>query len=43
MERQPPRLQQAVLAEFMRQGHLAAQIRRMRLVYRHQSKQPGKR
>lgn len=36
MDRQPPSLQQAVLAEFMRQGHLAAHIRRMRLVYRKQ-------
>ncbi len=36
MDRQPPSLQQTVLAEFMRQGHLAAHIRRTRLVYRRQ-------
>ena len=36
MDRQPPGLLQAVTAEFMRQGHLAAHIRRMRLQYRAQ-------
>ena len=36
MDRQPPALLQAVTAEFMRQGHLAAHIRRMRLQYRAQ-------
>ncbi len=36
MDRQPPSLLQAVAAEFMRQGHLAAHIRRMRLQYRAQ-------
>jgi GntR family transcriptional regulator / MocR family aminotransferase len=34
MDRQPPSLYQAVLAEFMLQGHLAAHIRRTRLAYR---------
>jgi GntR family transcriptional regulator / MocR family aminotransferase len=36
MDRQPPTLQQGVLAEFMAEGHLAAHIRRMRLIYRSQ-------
>lgn len=36
MDRQPPTLYQTVLAEFMRQGYLAAHIRRMRLLYREQ-------
>lgn len=36
MDRQPPSLSQTVAAEFMRQGHLAAHIRRMRLQYRAQ-------
>ena len=36
MDRQPPGLIQAVAAEFMRQGHLVAHIRRMRLQYRAQ-------
>jgi GntR family transcriptional regulator / MocR family aminotransferase len=36
MDRQPPSLQQEVLAEFMRQGHLAAHIRRTRLMYHRQ-------
>jgi len=36
MDRQPPSLTQSVLAEFMRQGHFAAHIRRMRLLYREQ-------
>lgn len=34
MDRQPPTLQQTVLAQFMNQGYLAAHIRRMRLAYR---------
>lgn len=34
IDRQPPTLQQTVLAEFMRQGYLAAHIRRTRLAYR---------
>ncbi|WP_315836697.1 PLP-dependent aminotransferase family protein [Bradyrhizobium prioriisuperbiae] len=34
MDRQPPSLQQAVMTAFMRDGHLAAHIRRMRLQYR---------
>jgi GntR family transcriptional regulator/MocR family aminotransferase len=36
IDRQPPSLYQDVLAEFMRQGYLAAHIRRMRLLYRDQ-------
>jgi GntR family transcriptional regulator/MocR family aminotransferase len=36
MDRQPPSLHQSVVAEFMRQGHLSAHIRRMRLQYRAQ-------
>lgn len=36
MDRQPPSLQQAVVTAFMRDGHLAAHIRRMRLQYRGQ-------
>lgn len=36
MDRQPPSLQQTVLAEFMQQGYLAAHIRRVRLAYREQ-------
>jgi GntR family transcriptional regulator/MocR family aminotransferase len=36
IDRQPPSLSQAVVAEFMRQGHLTAHIRRMRLLYRDQ-------
>jgi GntR family transcriptional regulator/MocR family aminotransferase len=36
MDRQPPTLQQIVLAEFMAEGHFAAHIRRMRLIYRSQ-------
>jgi GntR family transcriptional regulator / MocR family aminotransferase len=36
MDRQPPTLHQAVVAEFMQQGHFAAHIRRMRQVYREQ-------
>jgi len=36
MDRQPPSLHQKVVTEFMRQGHLAAHIRRMRLQYRAQ-------
>jgi GntR family transcriptional regulator / MocR family aminotransferase len=36
MDRQPPTLQQAILAEFMQEGHLAAHIRRLRLAYRDQ-------
>jgi GntR family transcriptional regulator/MocR family aminotransferase len=36
MDRQPPSLQQTVVAEFMRQGHLASHLRRMRLQYRDQ-------
>jgi GntR family transcriptional regulator / MocR family aminotransferase len=36
MDRQPPTLSQIVVAEFMRQGYLAAHIRRMRLLYRDQ-------
>ena len=36
MDRQPPSLVQLVLAEFMREGHLSAHIRRMRLAYREQ-------
>jgi GntR family transcriptional regulator/MocR family aminotransferase len=36
MDRQPPTLHQAVVAEFMQQGHFAAHIRRMRQMYRDQ-------
>jgi GntR family transcriptional regulator/MocR family aminotransferase len=36
MDRQPPSLSQIVVAEFMRQGHFAAHLRRMRLLYREQ-------
>lgn len=36
VDRQPPTLQQAVVAEFMQQGHFAAHIRRMRQLYREQ-------
>lgn len=36
MDRQPPALQQEVLAEFIAQGHLASHIRRMRARYRDQ-------
>jgi GntR family transcriptional regulator / MocR family aminotransferase len=36
IDRQPPSLCQTVVAEFMRQGHFAAHIRRMRLMYREQ-------
>jgi len=36
MDRQPPSLYQTVIAEFMRQGHFAAHIRRTRLMYRDQ-------
>jgi GntR family transcriptional regulator / MocR family aminotransferase len=36
MDRQPPSLQQTVVAEFMRQGHFASHLRRMRLQYRDQ-------
>ena len=36
IDRQPPTLQQAVVAEFMQQGHFAAHIRRMRQLYREQ-------
>jgi GntR family transcriptional regulator/MocR family aminotransferase len=36
MDRQPPALQQEVLAEFIAQGHLASHIRRMRTLYRDQ-------
>jgi GntR family transcriptional regulator/MocR family aminotransferase len=36
MDRQPPALQQEVLAAFIGEGHLASHIRRMRLVYREQ-------
>jgi GntR family transcriptional regulator/MocR family aminotransferase len=35
-DRQPPTLQQTVVAEFMQQGHFAAHIRRMRHLYREQ-------
>jgi GntR family transcriptional regulator/MocR family aminotransferase len=34
IDRQPPTLQQAVVSEFMQQGHFAAHIRRMRQLYR---------
>jgi len=36
IDRQPPMLQQAIVAEFMQQGHFAAHIRRMRQLYREQ-------
>jgi GntR family transcriptional regulator/MocR family aminotransferase len=36
MDRQPPSLVQTVVAAFMREGHLSAHIRRMRLAYREQ-------
>jgi GntR family transcriptional regulator / MocR family aminotransferase len=36
MDRQPPALQQDVLAEFIAEGHLASYIRRMRALYRDQ-------
>jgi GntR family transcriptional regulator / MocR family aminotransferase len=36
IDRQPPTLQQAVVSEFMHQGHFAAHIRRMRQLYREQ-------
>jgi GntR family transcriptional regulator/MocR family aminotransferase len=36
MDRQPPTLQQDVLAEFIAEGHLASHIRRMRSLYRDQ-------
>jgi len=36
MDRQPSTLHQTVVAEFMGQGHFAAHIRRMRLLYRNQ-------
>jgi GntR family transcriptional regulator/MocR family aminotransferase len=36
MDRQPPTLHQAVVAEFMQQGDFAAHIRRMRQMYREQ-------
>lgn len=36
MDRQPPALQQEVLAEFIANGHLASHIRRMRTRYRDQ-------
>jgi GntR family transcriptional regulator/MocR family aminotransferase len=36
MDRQPPSLYQTVVADFMRQGHFAAHIRRLRLLYREQ-------
>jgi len=36
MDRQPPTLTQAVVAEFMGEGHFAAHIRRMRQTYREQ-------
>ena len=36
MDRQPPMLQQAIVAEFIQQGHFAAHIRRMRQLYREQ-------
>ncbi|MDQ2802391.1 MAG: PLP-dependent aminotransferase family protein [Pseudomonadota bacterium] len=35
-DRQPPSLYQTVVADFMRQGHFAAHIRRMRQMYREQ-------
>jgi len=36
IDRQPATLQQAVVSEFMQQGHFAAHIRRMRALYREQ-------
>lgn len=36
LDRNPPSLSQAVLNDFMREGHLAAHIRRIRLLYRDQ-------
>lgn len=36
MDRQPPALQQEVLAEFIAEGHLSSHIRRMRTLYRGQ-------
>ena len=36
LDRQPPSLCQAVLAEFMQQGHFAAHLRRIRQMYREQ-------
>lgn len=36
MDRQPPTLCQKVVADFMEEGHFAAHIRRMRLIYREQ-------
>jgi GntR family transcriptional regulator / MocR family aminotransferase len=36
IDRQPPSLYQTVAAEFMREGHFAAHIRRMRVLYREQ-------
>ena len=36
IDRQPATLQQAVICEFMQQGHFAAHIRRMRQLYREQ-------
>jgi GntR family transcriptional regulator/MocR family aminotransferase len=36
MDRQPSTLSQAVVTSFMEQGHFAAHIRRMRLLYREQ-------
>ena len=36
MDRQPPTLYQTVVAEFLRQGHFAPHIRRMRHMYRDQ-------
>src|SRR6202040_499842 len=36
IDRQPATLQQAVVSEFMQQGHFAAHIRRMRQMYREQ-------
>src|SRR5712672_4599478 len=36
MDRQPSTLSQAVVAAFMQEGHFAAHIRRMRLLYRDQ-------
>jgi GntR family transcriptional regulator/MocR family aminotransferase len=36
MDRQPPTLYQTVVAEFLRQGHFAGHIRRIRQLYREQ-------
>jgi GntR family transcriptional regulator/MocR family aminotransferase len=36
IDRQPATLQQAIVSEFMQQGHFAAHIRRMRQLYREQ-------